>query len=52
MDLAPKTATVIRDGVEQVINASEMAAGDIFIIKPGEASPYRRDCYRWQVICR
>ncbi len=39
MDLAPKTATVIRDGVEQVINASEMAAGDIFIIKPGEASP-------------
>lgn len=38
MDLAPKTATVIRDGVEQVINAGEMAAGDIFIIKPGESA--------------
>lgn len=37
MDLAPKTATVIRDGIEQVINADEMAAGDIFIIKPGES---------------
>lgn len=37
MDLAPKTATVIRDGVEQVINADEMVVGDIFIIKPGEA---------------
>ena len=39
MDLAPKTATVIRNGVTQTINASEMVAGDIFIIKPGEAVP-------------
>ncbi|MDE6615069.1 MAG: heavy metal translocating P-type ATPase, partial [Lachnospiraceae bacterium] len=38
MDLAPKTATVIRNGVEQVINAGEMAVGDIFIIKPGESA--------------
>ena len=37
MDLAPKTATVIRDGAEQLINASEMLAGDIFIVKPGES---------------
>ncbi|HBA98042.1 MAG TPA: heavy metal translocating P-type ATPase [Lachnospiraceae bacterium] len=37
MDLAPKTATVIRDGIEQVISADEMAVGDIFIVKPGEA---------------
>lgn len=37
MELAPKTAVVIRDGVEQVINAGEMLAGDIFIVKPGEA---------------
>lgn len=37
MDLAPKTAVVIRDGVEQTINADEMVVGDIFIIKPGEA---------------
>jgi len=39
MDLAPKTATVIRDGKEQVISASEMEKGDIFIIKPGGAVP-------------
>lgn len=38
MDLAPKTATVIRDGIEQVINASDMVTGDIFIIKPGESA--------------
>ena len=37
MDLAPKTATVVRDGVTQTINASEMIEGDIFIIKPGES---------------
>lgn len=39
MDLAPKTATVIRDGITQTINASEMAVGDIFIVKPGESIP-------------
>lgn len=37
MNLAPKTVTVIRDGIEQVINANEMIVGDIFIVKPGEA---------------
>lgn len=37
MNLAPKTALVIRDGIEQVIDVQEMVAGDIFIIKPGEA---------------
>lgn len=37
MDLAPKMATVIRNGVTQTINSSEMIAGDIFIIKPGES---------------
>ena len=37
MDLAPKTATVIRDGIEQVISVDKMAVGDIFIVKPGEA---------------
>lgn len=37
IDLAPKTATVVRDGITQTINANEMVAGDIFIIKPGEA---------------
>lgn len=37
MNLAPKTVTVIREGAEQVIDAADVAAGDIFLIKPGEA---------------
>ncbi len=39
MDLAPKTATVIRDGKEVVIRASEIALGDIFILTPGKSVP-------------
>ena len=39
MDLAPKTAHVIRDGVEVTIDAEEVAAGDTFIVKPGESIP-------------
>ena len=42
MDLAPKTAHVIRDGVEVTIDADEVAAGDTFIVKPGESIPV--DC--------
>ena len=39
MDLSPKTATVIRDGKEQIIPASEVVAGDIFIVRAGGAIP-------------
>ena len=39
VDLAPKTATVLRDGVEQVIPSEQVIAGDIVIIKPGESIP-------------
>lgn len=39
MDLAPKTAHVIRDGVEMTIDAEEVAVGDLFIVKPGESVP-------------
>lgn len=39
MDLAPKTAHVIRDGVEVTIDADEVVAGDTFIVKPGESIP-------------
>ncbi len=39
VDLAPKTATVIRDGVEQIIPAEQVFAGDIVVIKPGESIP-------------
>ncbi len=39
MKLAPKTATVIRDGAEQVIPAEQVNKGDIFVVKPGENIP-------------
>ena len=39
VDLAPKVATVIRDGMEQVIPAEQVRAGDIVLIRPGEGIP-------------
>ncbi len=39
INLAPKTATVERDGKEQTIAASSVAVGDIVIVRPGEALP-------------
>ncbi len=39
MALAPQTATVVRDGAEVTIPASEVKRGDIFIVKPGESIP-------------
>lgn len=37
--LTPKTATVIKDGKEIVIEASKLGVGDEFIVKPGESIP-------------
>ena len=37
MNLAPKTVTVLRDGQEQVLDVSELAVDDIFLIRPGES---------------
>ncbi len=37
IDLSPKTATVIKDGVEKVILAEEVRVGDIFLVRPGES---------------
>ncbi len=39
MELAPKTATVIRDGKEVVIPADELKKDDIFIVKAGGNIP-------------
>ena len=39
MDLAPKTARVLRDGVETIIPAEEVRTGDTFIVRPGESIP-------------
>ncbi len=39
MGLAPKTATVIVDGEEKVIEIHEVQEGDIIVVKPGEKLP-------------
>lgn len=37
LNLAPKTVTVVRDGVEQVVDATDVEKGEIFLVKPGES---------------
>ena len=39
MQLAPKTATLIRDNKEIVIPVEQVAKGDIFVVRPGENIP-------------
>ena len=39
MKLAPKTATVMRNGEEQLIPIEQVVAGDIFVVRPGEQIP-------------
>ena len=39
MNLAPKTARVIRDGKEAEVKTEEVRVGDIFVVKPGDSIP-------------
>ena len=39
MNLAPKMATVVRNGQEQIISVEQVKKGDIFLVKPGESIP-------------
>lgn len=39
VDLAPKSATVIRDGKEVLVMAQDVVAGDIVVIRPGQRIP-------------
>ena len=39
MKLAPKTAVIIRDGVETKVPIEEVKKGDIFVVRPGENIP-------------
>ena len=39
MKLAPKTATVVRDGVETEVPVEQVQQGDIFVVRPGENIP-------------
>ena len=37
LNLASKTVTAVRDGVEQVVDAADVEKGEIFLVKPGES---------------
>ena len=39
MKLAPKTATVLRQGAETVVSIDQVVKGDIFVVRPGENIP-------------
>ena len=39
MKLAPKTATLERDGKEVTVPAEQIVIGDIFLVRPGESIP-------------
>ncbi len=39
MGLSPKTAVIVRNGVESEIGIDEVEAGDIIVVKPGEKMP-------------
>ena len=39
MKLAPKTAIVLRDGVETEVAIASVRKGDVFVVRPGEAVP-------------
>lgn len=39
MDLAPKTATVLRNGKETEIPVEDVALGDLILVRPGESIP-------------
>ena len=39
MKLAPKTATLLRDGAEVTVPIEQVQSGDIFVVRPGENIP-------------
>ncbi len=39
MKLAPKTATVVRDGIEVEVSIDQVRKGDVFVVRPGENIP-------------
>lgn len=39
MDLAPKTATLVVNGMETVVGVEQVKKGDLFVVRPGESIP-------------
>lgn len=50
MELAPKTATLLKDGVEETVPADTVAVGDILVVKAGESVPGGR-CHHGRAWC-
>ena len=39
MDLSPKTAVIMRDGLETTVSIEEVRVGDRFVVRPGDSIP-------------
>ena len=39
MNLAPKTATLLRNGAEVTVPIEQVQQGDVFVVRPGENIP-------------
>ncbi|MCD8105064.1 MAG: heavy metal translocating P-type ATPase [Lachnospiraceae bacterium] len=39
MKLAPKTAVLVKDGIEQTVPIEQVKKGDVFVVRPGENIP-------------
>ena len=39
MDIRPDTATVLRDGIEQVVSPDQVAVGETIVVRPGDRVP-------------
>ena len=42
MQLAPKTAVLIKDGTETEVEIGEVETGDVFVVRPGEQIPVEK----------
>ncbi len=48
MKLAPKTAVILKDGIETVVSVEQVKTGDIFVVRPGAYPGRRRGIRRKQ----
>ena len=39
MKLAPKTAVILKNGVEETVSIAQVKKGDVFVVRPGESIP-------------
>ena len=46
MKLAPKTATLVRDGAEVTVAIADVQKGDVFVVRPGENIPVDVWCWK------